>query len=861
MREALKNAVQSAILFECQLPHQESGLGKSCLSSQNDICFNNTDPQEIAKVIYNGIVEFALNEYEINYDDLEREQRRTILSRIRYNPTADNSAKLKYGFYGEVLLDLILRVFLQTSVVAARGYFYSPIENSEAKGFDAFHLLERDGNIDLWFGEAKFYLRYKDAITPVMEKLGTSLSDGYLNRNLIAIINERDHLSVHNTQLNSLLDSWFENPSINLAQEMQNRGIRLIYPIFIAYEKANRDAYHQSIKKCIDHIAAEYARIGISDYAIHSLSEEEFDITQKNIFIFTPERFLSFMDSHQHLHFNFAFIDEVYKIDNSFVIDQETSGENERDTAYRLALEFICNLTDNMLLAGPYMALPTAETELHKSFNDFARDNGFVFLRYNQFEIVSKEYTTVKSRQQYIIDNIPVEIGSASKTQKIANIILALSSPTENTIIYCNRKSDTESYARQLLNNQELISIFQERCSAVDAPVYEIFLEHLQNTFGDDWIVLKALKGRIGIHHSLVPKYIQKEIISLFNCGALICLFSTTTITEGVNTSAKNIIITSGKKGTKNLRQFDAKNIAGRAGRFQQHYSGRVIDLNNGFEDIVNREPELLEHKNYDINAPKTDVDYQITKDQYLSGADLLEKESISLRVEASGIPTNVFNSFRVVGPKDKLLLYERIESMPWWTIEEIKRVSTKLARTNARSLHWSGFQTILNLIFPVVREEKLKQLISFRVGDQQQYSLVTVLLSSYLEGGFMSMVDYYTTRRNPPKTKDEAIRTVADFVYNVFKYHLVKYLGLFDVFFRYRVSVLENVDMDSVPGLGLLMQKLEYNALSPTARKVSDYGVPFKLIDCYDSQAEYDKEQFDAYEKRVDEQVSRLFQ
>lgn len=244
MREALKNAVQSAILFECQLPHQESGLGKSCLSSQNDICFNNTDPQEIAKVIYNGIVEFALNEYEINYDDLEREQRRAILSRIRYNPTADNSAKLKYGFYGEVLLDLILRVFLQTSVVAARGYFYSPIENSEAKGFDAFHLLERDGNIDLWFGEAKFYLRYKDAITPVMEKLGTSLSDGYLNRNLIAIINERDHLSVHNTQLNSLLDSWFENPSINLAQEMQNRGIRLIYPIFIAYEKANRYAQY-----------------------------------------------------------------------------------------------------------------------------------------------------------------------------------------------------------------------------------------------------------------------------------------------------------------------------------------------------------------------------------------------------------------------------------------------------------------------------------------------------------------------------------------------------------------------------------------------------------------------------------------
>ena len=119
----------------------------------------------------------------------------------------------------------------------------------------------------------------------------------------------------------------------------------------------------------------------------------------------------------------------------------------------------------------------------------------------------------------------------------------------------------------------------------------------------------------------------------------------------------------------------------------------------------------------------------------------------------------------------------------------------------------------------------------------------------------------YFTTRQNPPKTKDAAIRTGADFVYNVFKYHLVKYLGLFDAFYRYRVSILEKVDIESVSGLGLLLQKLEYNALSPKARKVSDFGVPFKLIDCYDSQTEYDKDQFDPYEKRVDEQVSRLFQ
>ncbi len=143
-------------------------------------------------------------------------------------------------------------------------------------------------------------MNYKAAITPVMEKLGTSLSDGYMNRNLIAIINQRDHLSVHNAQMNSLLDSWFENPSINLAQEMQNRGIRLIYPIFIAYEKINADAFHQSIKKCIDHISAEYARIGINIPAT-------FDY--RLFFIFLPlsevkqikERVIQWIDSQEPL--------------------------------------------------------------------------------------------------------------------------------------------------------------------------------------------------------------------------------------------------------------------------------------------------------------------------------------------------------------------------------------------------------------------------------------------------------------------------------------------------------------------------------------------------------------------------------
>ena len=54
-----------------------------------------------------------------------------------------------------------------------------------------------------------------------MEKLSTSLSDGYVNRNLLAIIDERTHISTHNAQLENLLNSWEENPDINLSEEIK----------------------------------------------------------------------------------------------------------------------------------------------------------------------------------------------------------------------------------------------------------------------------------------------------------------------------------------------------------------------------------------------------------------------------------------------------------------------------------------------------------------------------------------------------------------------------------------------------------------------------------------------------------------
>lgn len=589
-------------------------------------------------------------------------------------------------------------------------------------------------------------------------------------------------------------------------------------------------------------------------YSIHTLSEEEIDESANNLFIFTPERYLSFLDSQKGTVFDFAFIDEIYKIDNGYLVDEETVLENERDVAYRLALEYICRQAKDIFLAGPYISLNNDET--YNSFLKFTEENNFQILQYNEFEIVSKQYYEISKRGSYNIDEYDVYIPNKQRKTLLLQIIPKISFPAENTIIYCGKKTDTEKYAQILIQEPNIVKTFSDMYKEED-ELYKIFVEHLERTYGEEWIVVVALKARVGIHHGLIPKYIQKEIINLFGRGQLVCLFSTTTITEGVNTPAKNIIITSLKKGKKDLKQFDAKNIAGRAGRFGKHYSGRIIDISSGFVDIIKSDNEKLKHKNYDVNSQKSDVDYQITKDEFLSPTEQREKQRLQRKAEEIELPDTILAKFKVVGPRDKITLYESIIHLDIAERESIDNLVNSVVFSRGHKINWDGLQTVLNIIAPIVSNGKLKFMIThkFIAKSGKQYSLLVILLQAYLDNGFMGMVEYQI--KNKGMNMDRAMRYVADTIYNTFKYQLVKYFGTFDILYRFVQSKERQCDMEDVKSISFLLQKLEYNATNERAKKVSDYGVPFKIIKKYEDpsvQVEYDP-----YEKYVDNQVKLM--
>lgn len=623
-----------------------------------------------------------------------------------------------------------------------------------------------------------------------------------------------------------------------IIKKMDYKNIMLIFPT-ISLLSENYDKLLQN---------DDYIELR-EKYKIHTLSNVQ-NLGERNIWIYTPERYMSYTDKNPSQKFDFVFIDEIYKIDNEFDMDEEVK-ENERDTAFRLALAYTCENSKDILLAGPYIEFSIKKERINFSFNNFVKENNFEIIDYNDYEIVDKEIVEIKGKKIYNIDNMVFDFKNiTSKFGKLEIILDSIEEKDENAIIYCGTKYDAERYAKEFLERHDFIDDNDRKNNNLDT--YNIFLEHIKEKYSEEWIVYKGLVKRIGIHHGLVPKYIQKQIIEFFNEGIIKYIFSTTTITEGVNTSAKNIIITSDNKGRKELKHFDAQNIAGRAGRFTKHYKGNVIILSRRFEEILKQEGEIIKHKNYD-NVEKNEIDYYMTKDKYLSDKDRNNKIKLEEEQRKRNIPDIIMKQFKAVGYSDKIKIYDAINSEKY--DNAIRSFIMSINMPNM-GFYWKDFENILEIIEPIIpKNSKLHTLIDKKT--TLGYSILTVKLFSYIKGGYYSLLRYQL--ENKEIGIDAAIRDTGDFVYNILKYQLVKYLGVFDLMYRYIRSIKLKLELDQAKGINKLLQILEYNALSDKARLVSDYGAPFNVIKSYEDNVDNSQSNFDDYELYIKNKIDIL--
>lgn len=258
MRQSLIDLIDKTIVYRYDLPNSGKGILNTIFSTENDKCYFASDKTDLAEIIYNSIIEYSFNEFDITGKDYKNLHAIALRNKLKYNPDIDEDAKIKYGFFGEVLLYSILMLNFKAKPLIARGYFYNPLENAETKGYDSYQLIENDGNTELWFGEVKFYMCHKQAIKRVLENIDKALSDSYFEKNIIAIHNHKNNLNISGSTIETILNAWESNPSIKIIDEIKKYKIKLVYPILLLYED-DLTGYDQNIKKVIDHIKEKYS--------------------------------------------------------------------------------------------------------------------------------------------------------------------------------------------------------------------------------------------------------------------------------------------------------------------------------------------------------------------------------------------------------------------------------------------------------------------------------------------------------------------------------------------------------------------------------------------------------------------------
>lgn len=502
-----------------------------------------------------------------------------------------------------------------------------------------------------------------------------------------------------------------------------------------------------------------------------------------NLFILTHDKVVENSNYNLIQKIDFLVIDEVYKL--------QKDDNNDRVLILNLAYYYLSQISKKYVLLAPFILDIEDREKLDKK----------PILFRTSFSPVVNELETI-------------DVNSSNEKNKHINGVLN-NHINEKTLIYFPTVAEIPTFVNEnIVKNYPLIKI-------QDKNILN-FIKWVKDEIHEEWYVVKAMERGFLIHNGqLLNNGFRMYQLDLYDKSSeFYTLLCTSTILEGVNLSAKNIIITKPYRFRSKFDAFDFYNLVGRTGRLYQHKLGyayylkepddpkyvksdaiksikfEVTDISEDFNFHVGNEYECHQYEEF-INK------LHITSDEY--------KENIGARYKIKTI-SETYDKFIIEKSKlvDELkLLYENKERTRGILIEivysiinyEEKRpyiinqnsyLINKLI--DKRRLH---IKTIINEIISKNEKINIDRLIS----------TILRLKSSYIEHEFYNMckiIIYFMKCNNIDEKLIEIInqKIISGIEYIYFSdskcKKTLKDLGIYEYDIEKIVSIIGN-DLDNV--------------------------------------------------------------
>lgn len=439
-------------------------------------------------------------------------------------------------------------------------------------------------------------------------------------------------------------------------------------------------------------------------YKLITHPDQEF--AERNILVMTQERLLAV----QALpNIDFFFIDEFYKLadEKEGVLDQRSSILNQ-------AFLRLVKTGAQFYFAGPIVEGLSAQLP-----EDFRAS----FIRTN--------FSTVAADT--------IRLNASNDVERIARTVELVGEACEPTLVYCQSPKRT----RKVL--EELIAMRLAGSRQVHGlPDVASWIEE---NYHPDWIVAKALRLGIGVHHGRLPRWLAQRLVQGFDGGYLDVLVCTNSLIEGVNTRAKRIVILDRNIANRAYNYFSFANIRGRAGRMFRHFVGEVYL----FHDAPKRE------------LPSIDIP-GVTQSEAAPGSLLLQieeqdwkertRERLMPILEDSGLDVATLREIRGVEPEAVAALVNHLRALP---VASLRGLQWSTSCPN-----WQELSAVCRLIWDFIAPR-------YHVGHgaySAQQLAFRINQAALAEGRMKEIIaGFVNDSRGPDGSVDDYIEEAFDFV------------------------------------------------------------------------------------------------
>ena len=610
--------------------------------------------------------------------------------------------------------------------------------------------------------------KYKNYL--ILESTASIIRKGYFKSDNL------NNIFFHDEQKEILNKIWFGRNLIISAPT--SFGKSLLIEEIVSSKKFRNIVVIQPTLALLDETRKKLQKYSES-YKIIVKTTQPYSRNKGNIFLLTAERVLEYQNMP---NIDFFVLDEFYKL--SAKRDDERS-DILNNAIYLLLKRYGCSF----MFLGP---------NVEKISNGFDKAYNAEFFK-TSYSLVANEEVDCYSGREFGIR------GAKKQNKENALFDLLYSLKDEQTLVFCSSPAKVRNLSKQYA--RYLYSYDNEQLEKYDIPL----IEWIEKNVNRDWSLKECLENRIGIHDGALPRHITTSIIDYFNRTTLNCLFCTTTIIEGVNTSAKNIIYFDNKKGKDTpIDYFDYSNIKGRAGRMMVHFVGKIYNFNPPprKEDIIVDIPFYEQNPVTDevlINLQLDEVKEPNSEQyQFISG---LPDEAKTI-IQKNGV--NVRGQVNII---DELMWQPSLALINWTGYPRYPQLQYIL------SLAWKYLLKAGETTRPMTCNKLVK--LTFDYGTNK--SLSSLIMENYKY--YLGQPEYSTmTKRD---ILDEAIKDAFQVLRHWFEYKVPKWLSVINSLQEYVCR-----KRGAIPGSYLYYANLiENNFLRPNLTLLLEYNIPVSAI------------------------------